>query len=248
MKLNVFFTSAELAAVDAPSNDIYIVIDVVRATTTLTVMLDQGASRISIANSLGQAREAAQRIPGRFLSGELYGKTPPDFDYGNSPSQFSQVDLTRKELILSTSNGTRAFFACPEESTRLGGCFYNAQAVTAHALALAQQRQSNISIVCAGEYGYFALDDTTCAGYLALELQRQHPEIESRESAHAAITLYSTYPPDKLRDYAQSVQELLESGGEQDLSFCLQTNASKHVPAVVAREQETGLLVIGNAV
>jgi 2-phosphosulfolactate phosphatase len=248
LQLTVFFTSAELAAIETAPDDIYIVIDVVRATTTLTVMLDRGASRILIANSIAQAREAAQKVPGRLLCGEQKIKTPSDFNYGNSPTQFSQVDLTDQELILTTSNGTRAFFTCPQQSTRLGGCFYNAHAVTTHALKLAEQKHSNISLVCAGEYGYFALDDAICAGYLALELQRQYTGLEVRESVHAATKLYQAYPPTKVIDYAESTRELIAAGLQADLDFSFKTHGSRNVPIVIDREQETGLLVIGNAV
>jgi phosphosulfolactate phosphohydrolase-like enzyme len=94
------------------------------------------------------------------------------------------------------TNGTRAFYACPEGSTRLAGGFYNARAVTARALAIAREHESTISLVCSGELNYFALDDAVCSWYLALELQRQQgPEkpLHLDESALVAIALYEAY-------------------------------------------------------
>jgi 2-phosphosulfolactate phosphatase len=178
------------------------------------------------------------------LCGERHTKTPPGFDYNNSPAQFTQLDLSDRELILTTSNGTRALFACPVYSTRLAGSFYNAQAVVSHALSLAQERNGNLSIVCAGEYGYFSLEDTVCAGYLALELLHRQPDCEVRDSVHGAIALYESYPAARLLEYAQSARDLRESGQERDLDFCVRKNASDCVPTVVGVEAETGLLVL----
>ncbi len=248
MLLTIFFNPVELRCVEAPKNDIYIVLDIMRATTTMSVMFDQGARRVLAAHTLEQAREAAQKVSGRLLCGERHTKTPPGFDYGNSPAQFAQINLSERDLILTTSNGTRALFACPEQSIRLAGSFYNAQAVVSYALAQAQERDSNISIVCAAEYGYFSLEDTACAGYLAFELLRQHPKCEVRDSIHAAITLYESYPAPKLFEYAQSAHDLIASGQEQDLAWCLQKNASDCVPTVVGVEEETGLLVLKKGV
>ena len=245
--LNVFFTPSAIIAHEPSANDVYIVIDVIRATTTLAVMFDQGAARVFAAETVEQAREASEEFPGRLLCGERNVQPLPGFDYGNSPVQFSQVDLTGRELILTTTNGTRAFYACPDSSTRLAGSFYNAEAVTAKALALAQERRGNISLVCAGELNCFALDDAVCAGYLALELQRQQgseipPQLD--ESALAAIALYEAYKPPKVIDYCNSARSVIEGGLPDDPPFCMLMSMSRSVPAVVGMEGETGLLVI----
>src|SRR5205807_5746676 len=138
----------------------------------------QGARRVLAAHTLEHAREAAQQVPNRLLCGEYRARIPSGFDYCSSPAQLAQVDLSERDVILTTTNGTRALFACPEQSIRLAGSFYNAQAVVSYALALAQERDCNISMVCAGEYGYFSLEDTVCAGHLAFELLRQYPKCQ----------------------------------------------------------------------
>lgn len=244
MRLNVFFTPSELAAANASEDDIYIVIDVLRATTSLAVIFDRGARRVFAADTIEQAQEAATKTPGRLLCGERSARQIPGFDYGNSPVQFAEADLSGRDLILTTTNGTRAFFACPTQSVRLAGCFYNAQAVTNRALTLAQERGSNIALVCAGVGGYFALDDATCAGYLALELQRQFADIRVRESVHAATTLYQSYTPPRLLDYCTSARAVINAGLEHDLMLCMTASVSPSVPMVVGREEATGLLML----
>lgn len=249
MHIHVYFTPSAIVERETQPGDIFIVIDVIRATTTLAVIFEQGASRVFIAGSIEQARTAAQIRPGRFLCGERNVRPLPGFDYGNSPVQFSQLDLEGRELILTTTNGTRAFYACPPDTTRLAGSFYNARAVIAHALHLAQQQNSNIAFVCSGEFDYFALDDTVCAGYLVQTLQHMAQpttNVHLHESALAAITLYEAYQPPKLTPYARSAQSVIEAGFPSDVAFCMQTNRSSSIPMVIGIEEETGLLVLEN--
>lgn len=247
MNLHVYFTPAELLSVNSSPDDIYIVVDVIRATTTITVMFERGAARVLTADTLEQARRAAERFPARLLCGERNALPLPDFDYGNSPAQFSRLDLSGRELILTTTNGSRAFFACPSQSIRLAGCFYNARAATAYALTRAQQRNNNIALVCAGEAGYFALDDAVCAGYLALELQRQQPDLQVHESVYAATALYNAYTPPRLLDYGHSARSVIEAGVREDLDLCMRVDASASVPLVRGQEEETDLLILERA-
>jgi 2-phosphosulfolactate phosphatase len=251
MQLHVFFTPADLLAIraeDGPTNDVYLVIDVIRATTSMATIFDRGASRIFAADSVEQAREAVSRKPGRLLCGERHALPLPGFDYGNSPVQFSQLDLTNRELILTTTNGTRAFYACPLQATRLAGCFYNARAVVTYAFHLARQRTSNLSLVCAGELHYFALDDAVCAGFLALELQHLADEqgvaLWTHESVSAAIALYHAYQPPKILEHTASAQSVFDAGLHDDPYFCMQTSQSTSIPIVIGQEEETGLLIL----
>jgi len=247
LQLRVFFTPAEIVASESQPDDIYIVVDVIRATTTMAVMFDQGAARVFAAESVELARAAALKVPGRLLCGERNVKPLPGFDYGNSPVQFSQLDLAGREMILTTTNGTRAFYACPEKSTRLAGSFYNAQAVMSHALKLALEHHSNIALVCSGELGYFALDDAVCAGYLAIELQAGYPQevpIHLHESVHAAIALYEAFEPPKILEHCDSAQSVFRAGLIEDPYFCMQVSKSTSITIVMGREEETGLLLL----
>ena len=213
----------------------------------MAVMFDQGATRILAASSVDEAKEAVQKIPGRLLCGERNVQPVPGFDYGNSPVQFSQVDLTGCELIMTTTNGTRAFYACPSVATRLAGSFYNAEAVALKALEMAKNQGGNIRLVCSGELDYFALDDAVCAGYLAHELRRLQGQVlplDLDESVLAAIALYETFEPPKVIDYCNSAQAVILGGLPDDPPFCMHTSVSQSVPMVVGREQVTGLLVI----
>jgi 2-phosphosulfolactate phosphatase len=247
LHLNVFFTPSAIVVDQSNTHGVYIVIDVIRATTTMAVMLDQGATRILVASTVEEAKEAAQKIPGRLLCGERNVQPVPGFDYGNSPVQFSQIDLTGREIIMTTTNGTRAFYACPSEATRLAGSFYNAEAVALKALEMAKDQGGDIRLMCSGELDYFSLDDAVCAGYLALELHRLQGQVlplDLHESVLAAIALYEAFEPPKVIDYCNSAQAVILGGLPDDPPFCMRTSVSQSVPMVVGKESETGLLVI----
>ncbi|GCE05372.1 2-phosphosulfolactate phosphatase [Dictyobacter aurantiacus] len=244
MELYVHMSPADAVAARPADEDVFIVIDVIRATTALTAIFDRGAQRVFAADTVEQARTASRLKPGRLLCGERHARALPGFDYGNSPVQFSHSDLNRRELILTTTNGTRAFYACPEHSVCLAGCFYNARAVTAYALAHARRRESNVHIVCAAEHGRFALDDTVCAGYLAQEIQHQQPEIVAHESVIAARGLYQLYPPPGLATYCHSARQVIDSGLGADIDFCMRQNGSDSIARLIGKEAETGLLIL----
>jgi 2-phosphosulfolactate phosphatase len=251
LKLNVFFLPSAILPTPEAEQDVYIVIDLIRATTCMTTMLDRDATRIFAAGTVEQARGARELHPERLLCGERNVKPLPGFDYGNSPVQFAAADLSARELIMTTTNGTRAFHACPTNSIRLAGCLNNATAVASKALELASTRAVNIHLVCSGELNTFAMDDSVCAGYLVQEIQRQvavHGQVLSlSESALAALTLNATYPPSELIAYSEAAREVIEGGLPDDPPFCMRTNISQSVGMVVGQEEETGLLIIEQA-
>ncbi len=251
MQLQIFFSPADLLAArqtdDGHKVDeatIYIVIDVIRATTSITAIFEHGGKRVFAANNVDQARSAARIKPERLLCGERNALPLPDFDYGNSPVQFSLAALQGRELILTTTNGSKAFFACSSRSMRLAGCFYNAHAVCSYAFEQARQAGYDIAIVCAAEAGYFALDDAVCAGYLADEIQRAHPEIVAHESVAAAVALAQVFPAARLRTASHSARQVIESGLGDDIDFCLHVDGSAMIGRVSGEEEESGLLIL----
>ena len=226
----------------------YIVIDLIRATTCITAILDGEAQRIFVAGTVEQARHARELHAERLLCGERNVMPLPGFDYGNSPVQFAEADLRERELIMTTTNGTRALHACPSDSIRLAGCLNNAEAVAGKALKLASEHQGNIHLVCSGELNAFAMDDSVCAGYLVQEIQRQASAsgqtLALSESAMAALTISATYPPSELIAYSEAAREVIEGGLPADPPFCMRTSVSQSVGMVVGQEAETGLLII----
>lgn len=116
----------------------YVVVDVIRATTTLAVMLGQGCRCVLVAPGIAEARAVAQPAPRRYLlGGESVGVAPPGFDFGNSPREYAAADLTGREIIFATTNGTRALRACTGGYAIYAGSLRNASAVARAAVASA---------------------------------------------------------------------------------------------------------------
>lgn len=248
MQVNVFFLPSSIIHTPDNTRDCYIVIDLIRATTCMAVIFDRGARRIFAASTVEQARAARRIYPQRLLCGERNAQPLPGFDYGNSPVQFAKAELVGRELIMTTTNGTRAFHACPYDAVRLAGSIYNAGAVASKALELARASKGNIHLVCAGEEDTFGLDDAVCAGYLTQEIQRQAGQsgqaLDLDESALAARALYEAYKPPKVIEYTNAARSVIDGGLPDDPPFCLRTNISQSVGMVVGQEEETGLLMI----
>ncbi len=138
LAVDVLMTPVELGSgLVAGPESVAIVIDVVRATTTLSVMCDRGCARVLVASDIPVARAFVAGDPGKYLlAGEVGGLRPPGFDFGNSPVELAAADLVGRELVFSTTNGTRAMRACAGARAILAGALRNAEAVCQMALRL----------------------------------------------------------------------------------------------------------------
>ena len=162
MKIEVYFTTSEVE----PSSFVEstaVIIDVVRATTTIVEALANGAGGIFPTSSTEDAVRLAVSL-GRedaLLCGERKGEKVEGFDFGNSPGEFTEEAVAGKKLVMSTTNGTRAFSAAAEADRVLACAFTNLGAV-----AGAVADVDALVILCAGREGYFSFEDALCAGYL----------------------------------------------------------------------------------
>jgi 2-phosphosulfolactate phosphatase len=154
------------------STDVCIVVDVLRATTTLTCLIEQGVTAVAIAADTEAARAAKRRDPTLLLLGEEDALRPADFDLGNSPLDIRSELVAGRRAVCRTSNGTAALRAVADAPVVLLGCLRNAEAVARAAVAAADALDTGITVVCSGLGGgrNFALDDALAAGYLTWRL------------------------------------------------------------------------------
>jgi|SRR5579859_404669 len=134
--VDVLLTPGELSSgLKGGAAAVAIVIDVIRATTTLSVVFDCGCARVLVAGDIPEARAFMAGHPGMYLlAGESGGLRPPGFDFGNSPVELAAANLAGRELVFCTTNGTRALHACAGARTILAGALRNAEAVCRVAL------------------------------------------------------------------------------------------------------------------
>ena len=147
-----------------------VVIDVLRASTTIAYALEAGAAKVLPCQEVDEARLAASRFPpGQcLLGGERHGLAIEGFDLGNSPSEYTPERVGGKTVIFTTTNGTRAMrHALPARRILIAG-FVNVSAVVRELIG-----EEQIHIVCAGTEGEFSRDDVLLAGMIVERLTRQ---------------------------------------------------------------------------
>ncbi len=198
-----------------------VVVDVLRATTTITTALASGYERVLVAGGIEEALEL--RADGRVLAGKRECERPPGFDLGNSPEE----TLTPKgrELVLATTNGAPAILgavaACDEV---LIACLRNEAAVVA-ALSAAT---GDILILCAGTNGNVTVEDTYLAGRISAALDG--PRTDAALIAEAVAAAHPK-PIDALQRSA-GAKQLYVAGLGADVTFCAHVSTTAVVPRV----------------
>ena len=185
MKATVFFTPDEVEGT-ALQEHTAVVIDVLRATSTIVAAVAAGAQAIYPVVSIEDALKLAASL-GRdqaLLTGERQGLKVDGFDLGNSPREFTPDTVGGKRIVMTTTNGTRALVAAGGADRVLVGSFLNLAAVAAEVAYV-----ERLAIVCSGRDGRFAIDDALCAGMLLARLTQAGRTPELEDTGRAALTI-----------------------------------------------------------
>jgi 2-phosphosulfolactate phosphatase len=204
-----------------------IVIDVIRATSTMCQALAAGYERVYCTAEIDEARELRRRLGEGVLGGERNAVRIPGFDLGNSPREY--LEPGARTLILSTTNGTRAVVAAAQRCDRvLVASLLNLGAVVEAVHAAGE----DAIVVCAGVQGTFTLDDAYVAGRI-VELLGW----ERTDAAEAAARLVGSWSgPDEAFRASRSGRNLLENAPELegDLVFCARESVLEIVPTLAS--------------
>jgi 2-phosphosulfolactate phosphatase len=222
VRVHVAFTPGEQTP--AP---VGIVVDVLRATSTICQALASGYGRVLCCAEIDEARELAKTEGAAKLAGERLLEHIEGFDFGNSPSELDGQPAA-ETLILTTTNGTRLLVAAAARFERVYvGSLLNVDAVA----AAARESGEDVAVLCAGVLGELALDDAYCAGRIAVALGG-----EPEDSARAAILLAHSFPSalDGL-GASRSATNLRKHGLEADVERCARENDLDVVPRYVRR-------------
>jgi 2-phosphosulfolactate phosphatase len=213
VRVHVAFTPAE--AVSAPLG---IVVDVMRATSTIAQALASGYRRVLCCSEIEEARRLRTELGGEAITGgEREARQIEGFDAGASPREF--LEARAETLILSTTNGTRAVVAAAASCDEaVLGSLLNLDAVAAHA----RRHGGDAVVLCAGYKDAFAIDDAYCAGRIIALL-----EAEQSDAAVAAAVIAARYPEAidgiNARTYGPP-------GLEEDIAWCSQVSVLDVVP------------------
>jgi 2-phosphosulfolactate phosphatase len=161
MSLRVFL-SWRLIEAEALSGATAVVIDLLRASTTIVHAIGAGAAGVVPCEEVEEARLLADRVPAgeRVLGGERGGVLIPEFDLGNSPREYTRERVGGKTIVFTTTNGTRALKESAGAGRVIVGCFANFAAVARAVRAGC----GPVVICCAGVSGQVCLEDAVCAG------------------------------------------------------------------------------------
>ncbi|MFW6053137.1 MAG: 2-phosphosulfolactate phosphatase [Desulfosalsimonas sp.] len=158
----------------ARARGLAVIIDVFRAFSAACYAFDRGAEKIIATQTLETARALKQKHPRYLLMGERHAQKPPDFDFGNSPSELAEADLAGKTLVHTTHAGTRALLAASRADSVITGSFVNAGAITKY---IRKFSPDSVYLVCAGFEGdKEAAEDLLCAQYIQQRLQGKEPD------------------------------------------------------------------------
>lgn len=221
-RLDLAVTPAE--ALLMPIADCYIVIDAIRATTTIAAMFHGNLSRLRVVSDIAAGlREKSGKT---LLFGEVGGLRPPGFDYGNSPAEAASLDLEGREAALVTSNGTVALCAVAGRGETVAGALVNLSAVTAFCA-----EAESVTIVCAGNGGArrFSLEDFAVAAAFVRQLLLASPDAALGDAAILAARLAA---PEQLIPVSEHAAVVRGLGFVADIEFVTQRDIAPSVPVV----------------
>ena len=201
------------------TNAVVIVIDVLRATSTIITALANGCEEVIATAGIEESLIIASSYSRQdyILGGEQRGEKVEGFSYGNSPSDYTAEAVNSKRLILSTTNGTRAIKNYGNSKEVMVGCFLNADAVIGECI----KRNTDVYLVCSGQDGRFTMEDALFAGLVAKEL-REKANATLSDSSRAAVAIYEASSED-LFEALKSTDHgsyLVSIGYEHDVKDC----------------------------
>jgi len=235
MRIDVSLAPGEIAANDV-AQAVVVVIDVLRATSTIAVALNNGCEEIIAAESIEEAINIASGYTRSdyVLGGERRGLPIDGFDLGNSPSEYVEARVRGKKLILVTTNGTRAIKAYDNAFAIYAASFLNADAVfrTLHRA----HRDRDIILVCSGQDSRFCMEDALCSGLLASRFGNELGATLT-DSANAAATLFEVHRDSIQQALAASSHGayLIGVGYGHDVEYCSHRSEIDVVPKVFDR-------------
>lgn len=200
---------------------IVVVVDVLRASTTIAAALYSGAREIIPVTTVERAVKISGNLFGDFVlrGGERNGRMIEGFNLGNSPLEYDEKTVKGKAIIFSTTNGSVAIDKGRYAKDLIICGFVNISIVA----AFLKEMNTDFFVVCAGKNGMFSMEDSVCAGMLLHKLApARGPHMELSDSALAALTLYKTLGKniEKVVRSSEHGRYLTEIGYEDDLDVC----------------------------
>jgi len=223
MKIDLSFNALQFDEIQLRDRNV-VVIDVLRASTTVTVALFNGAREIIPVASIESAAKISGSLFGEVTlrGGERNGKIIEGFNLGNSPVEYSESAVKGKSIIYCTTNGSIAMAKCRYAKSMIIGSFVNLSKV----IEFMCKENKDYIIICAGRVNSmdnFALEDVVCAGMIIDKLMdKDDIELELSDSAKAARAVYKSLGRSilKMLKNTEHGKYLIEIGFSEDIKIC----------------------------
>lgn len=227
--LDVFFSAGSFHE-EEMRDKVVVVIDVLRASSTIVTALLNGAKGIVPVEDMGEASRISQSIDSEnlLLCGEKDGIKIEGYDLGNSPLEYTPETVAGKTLVFNTTNGTKAIKKGEGADNLYIASFLNLTAVVSELKAT----DKDIILVCAGWRGRLGLEDLLLAGAIIYNLSDQRGASDLRDGSKVALGIYEKYRDDLLTVILNSnhAVRLNNIAGEEDIRYCSQVDICDLLP------------------
>lgn len=231
IQIDVFSTAYSFQEEDVRDKTI-VVIDILRACSTIVTALDNGAKGIIPVEDMAAAGKIASNLDssGYLLCGEKDGIKIDGYHLGNSPLEYTKKKIGGKILIFNTTNGTRAISRTTLAENVMVGSFLNLDAIV-NALKLVD---NEVILVCAGWKSRLSLEDMLCAGNIIYNLMDGTLPEDARDGAKVAFVLYEHFKNNiaevvKASNHAIRLNKII---GPEDAEFCSQVSIMNVLPVL----------------
>lgn len=225
-KIQVCLTPALIGLYDL-TESIVVVIDILRATSSIVYGIENGAKAIipvaQVEDCLAYAKE------GHLLAAERNGEVVQGYDFGNSPFSYTAEKVAGKTVVLTTTNGTKALYLARKTASQVViGAFLNLKSLS----DWLKSQDKDVVLLCAGWKDQFNLEDTIFAGAVVQELKDSFQLAD--DASVAAAGLYDQ-AKDDLNAYigkSSHAHRMVALNIQQDVEFCMQRNICTAIPVL----------------
>lgn len=238
MRVDLHFTPDSIKP-DDMSNRLAVVVDVLRASTTICTALRSGCKAIIPCDEVERARNihASLGPEGVLLCGERGGEKLPGFDLGNSPAEYTTDVVGGMTLIFASTNGSRTLVKVSKASRVLVAGFVNLSTIE----QVIRNTGKDLLIVCSGKLGNFAYEDAFCGGALIDRLLKYSEVTVGNDAARAALKLYKS----ESRPLLEAVSEADHAVYLSSLGFAEDLRTASEIDSIpVLPELSDGRIVL----
>jgi 2-phosphosulfolactate phosphatase len=222
MKIETILSPILFKNIDSIEKKIVVVIDILRASSTITTIIDHGAE--ALIPVVDEANALKYKNKDYLIGGERNGETISGFDFGNSPFHYKKNLVKDKTIVLTTTNGTRCVEMSSNASDVIIGSFLNLSAVANYL----KNKNKDIVLFCAGWKNKVNLEDSLFAGALAKKLTNAHLD----DSTLLCMDAFEVSGKDLFKTLQKSnhFQRLEKKGVIKDIEYCCKLDTTNIVP------------------